>query len=108
MRFSHRASLITRHSSLVHKRHGPLILETDDHHFSKASGGHADAGRGELAGEYLEQRARAFGLLGIVEARAAAARDGAGEGELRDGENRAAGIADVAVHPARLVAEDAQ
>src|ERR1041385_8135792 len=95
-------------STLIDKGHGAVVLERDDHHFAKAAGRHFDAGRRELAREQLEKLARPPRLLGVVEAGAPSLRDRAGERELRHREDRAAGVADVAVHLAGVIAEDAQ
>src|SRR5436305_6742538 len=84
-----RSSFMLLLSSFEDERHGPVVLERHDHHFSEASGLHRDPGRAELAHEELEQLARALRLLGVVEARTPAAGDGAGEGELRHREDLA-------------------
>ena len=51
---------------------------------------------------------RPLRLLGVVETRTPSARDGAGQRELRHGQDRAAGFGDVAIHLAGVVAENAQ
>src|SRR5512140_1669471 len=95
-------------SGVVHERNRPVVLELDDHHFAEAARPDVDAGRSELAHEEIEQLPGSLRLLGVVEARSATLRDRSGERELGDGENRAASLGDVPVHPARIVREDAQ
>src|ERR1051326_546120 len=105
---SYLGASVPRASSLEHKRHRPIVLQRDDHHFSKTAGANDDAGRSKLAHEELEHRSRALRLLRVVEARAASFRDRSCERELRHGENRAAGLCDVEIHFSRVVAEDSQ
>src|SRR5205823_1277513 len=87
---------------------GAIVLERDDHHFAEASGLYDDSGCAELRDENLEYLPRPPRLLGIVEARAASARDRSRERELRDCQNRSARFGNIAIHLAGIIAEDAQ
>src|SRR5579884_4054025 len=92
--------------SFIDEGHRAVVFERHDHHLAKSSGLHRNSGGAQLGDEELEHRSRLLRLLGIVEARTAAALDRSGQRELLDRENRSADVSKIAVHPPRLRSEE--
>jgi len=97
-------------ATVEEERDGTVVGNVDEHVSAELARGDGDAGGGNGLDQFVEEPSAIFGAGGGVERWAAAVAGGAGNGEVADQQDGAAGLFDVEIEVllAACAAEDAQ